>query len=92
MTKNNYLEIGEALSNAEFKGVVITKLGYIEEAVETNKVNIKVLCGENQQRKDWQENYDVRIRTLIGVASFVGGCIVFLVDRMGDIIDWFKGS
>ena len=87
---NNYSQIGQALSQAEFKGTVIAKLNYIEDQVKGNQINIRELCKENQKRKDWQENYDTRIKTFIGVATFVGGIIVFIVDRFSTLLDLIK--
>ena len=82
MTKQSYDDIGRELSAAEFRGTVLAKLGYIEKSIDNNQLNIKLLCDENQKRKDWQEDMDSKLKFAVGVATFIGGVIVFLTERV----------
>ena len=80
--KKTLTSIGNELSAAEFKGVVVTKLEYIECTIRENRSNIRELSGQNQLRKDWQENFDTKTRLAIGLASFVGGVFVWIADKV----------
>jgi len=80
--KKTLTSIGNELSAAEFKGVVVTKLEYIECTIRENRSNIRELSEQNQLRKDWQENFDTKTRLAIGLASFVGGVFVWIADKV----------
>jgi len=83
--KQNYSDIGREISTAEFKGMVLTKLEYIETSIATNQEDIGELEKANQDRKDWQENFATKSKIYIGVATFVGGIMVFIVDKLIDL-------
>ena len=80
--KQNFTSIGNELSAAEFKGVVVTKLEYIERAIKENRASIRELNKQNQLRKDWQETFDTKTRVAIGIASFLGGVFVWIADKV----------
>lgn len=64
-----------------------TDVKYIRRFVANNKKGIVYLRKQNQKRKDWQEDFDSKTKVFLGVASFIGGMIVFAVDK---IWDYFK--
>ena len=62
-----------------------TDIRYIKKNVGGNTSKVEWLKEENQERKDWQENFDGKTKTLVGVATFVGGIIVFLGNKLWDV-------
>ncbi len=61
-----------------------TDVKYIRKFVCANKKNIVYLKKQNQARKDWQEDFDTKTRVFIGVATFFGGIIVFVGNKVWD--------
>ena len=84
-TTNNYTKLGLAISAAEFKGMVLTKLEYIEKSIDANQLNIKRLARANQNRKRWQDTMDTRLKVVVTLATLFGGIIVFVVDKVIDL-------
>jgi len=84
MNKQSFTDIGNQINTAEFKGMVLTKLEYIEAGIHINQANIKKLEDENQCRKDWQESFDTRAKIYIGLATLIGGIIVWVGDKLFD--------
>ena len=58
-----------------------TDLKYIKNGLSVNVKKIEWLNGENQDRKDWQEDWDTKTKMLVGIATFVGGIIVFIGNK-----------
>lgn len=59
-----------------------TDLKYVVSTIKKNSSDISKLQTENQQRKDWQETADTKVKAYMGVASFVGGIIFFVVENL----------
>ena len=64
-----------------------TDVKYIRKFVSTNKKSIVFLKKQNQKRKDWQEDFNSKTKVFLVVASFIGGLLVFAIDK---IWDFFK--
>lgn len=79
---NNYQQLAREISAAEFRGIVLTKLEYIDKAIRKNEKSIFSLKNENQDRKDWQEDMDTKIKFSVSIATIIGGAIVFLTERI----------
>lgn len=60
---------------------ISTDVGYIKQSLDNHSQSLKTLATENQLRKDWQESADTRIKTYMGVATFIGGLIFFVVEN-----------
>ena len=58
-----------------------TDVKYIRRFVCTNKKNIVKLKKQNQDRKDWQEDFDSKTKVFIGIATFIGGVVVFVGNK-----------
>ena len=84
-TTDNYTKLGLAISAAEFKGMVLTKLSYIEASICQNQASIRRLKRANQKRKDWQETMNTKIKFSVGIAVFIGAIIVYVVDKAFDL-------
>lgn len=52
------------------------------------KLSERITCVEERVNtvEDWQEGRDITTRTLVGVASFVGGAIVFIADKVWEVL------
>jgi len=61
-----------------------TDVKYIRKFVCTNKKNIVYLKKQNQARKDWQEDFDSKTKVFIGIATVIGGIIVFIGNKAWD--------
>lgn len=77
----NYADIGRDLSAAEFKGKVITKLEYIEDAIDCNREEIKELKKKTATLTGWQQDFGTKTKFIIGIAVFVGGVFVWIADK-----------
>lgn len=62
-----------------------TDVKYIKRDVKTGEKTRKFLLKENQDRKDWQESSDLKVKIYLTIASFIGGIVVFLVDKMYEL-------
>ena len=63
-----------------------TVVKYIKDKIDCHAKQIEFLSKENEARKDWEVNADTKIKLFAGIATFVGGIIVFVADR---IMSWF---
>ncbi len=61
-----------------------TDVKYIRKFVCANKKNIVYLGKQNQKRKDWQEDFDSKTRVFIGIATVIGGIVVFIGNKAWD--------
>lgn len=61
------------------------RVGAVITRIDKHSEQIKDLYKENECRKDWQQTADTKIKTYSAVATFIGGAIVFIADR---IINW----
>jgi len=59
-----------------------TDVKYIKRTVGGNVTKIEWLKEENQDRKDWQEDWDGKTKVFMGIATFVGGIIVFVGNKL----------
>ena len=57
---------------------------YIRKFVATNKKSVVYLKKQNQKRKDWQEDFDSKTKVFLATASFIGGILVFVIDKVWD--------
>ena len=57
---------------------------YLVKFVKNNKKNIVILSKENQKRKDWQEDFDSKIKVFLTIATTIGGVIVFIGNKAWD--------
>ena len=55
-----------------------TDVKYIRRFVATNKKSVIYLKKQNQKRKDWQEDFDSKIKVFLTIATTIGGVIVFI--------------
>ena len=62
-----------------------TDIKYIRRFVANNRKGITWLKEENQDRKDWQENFDSKTKVFIGIATVIGGIIVFIGNKAWDL-------
>jgi len=69
---------------------ISTDVKYIKKNIQSNKDSIIWLKGENQERKDWQENWGTKTKVCLGIASFIGGIIVFITDKVWGLFLGFK--
>ena len=74
--------MNKELSNAQFKGVVVTKLDYIAKRLD--KLN-----GSVEKNTDFRKEFTIRYKMTIGFAAFVGGVIVFISNFL---IDYIQGK
>ena len=73
--------------NREDRDILIelrTDMKYVLKFVKNNKSNIVILSKENQARKDWQEDFDSKTKVFIGIATVIGGIIVFIGNKAWD--------
>jgi len=63
-----------------------THVKYIRRTLCEHNKAIKRATKERQDLRDWQEKMDTRIGVFVGLASFIGGAIVFIVNKAWD---WF---
>ena len=61
-----------------------TDMKYVVKFVKNNKKNIVILSKENQKRKDWQEDFDSKIKVFLTIATTIGGVIVFIGNKAWD--------
>ena len=61
-----------------------TDVKYIRKFVATNKKSVVYLKKQNQKRKDWQEDFDSKTKVFLATASFIGGVLVFVIDKVWD--------
>jgi len=61
-----------------------TDIKYIRRFVANNRKGITWLKEENQDRKDWQEDFDSKTKVFIGIATVIGGIIVFVGNKAWD--------
>ena len=54
---------------------------YIKKGLSVNVKKIDWLNSENQERKDWQEDFDSKTKVFVAIATFVGGIIVFIGNK-----------
>ena len=59
-----------------------TDVKYIKRSVGGNTNKVEWLKEENQERKDWQEDFDGKTKVLVAVATFIGGIIVFIGNKV----------
>lgn len=63
-----------------------TDVKYIKGAVRANNKKINAHAKRIDVVEDWQEGFGIRMKFVVGVASFVGGVFVFIADK---VIDFF---
>jgi len=89
MLENNslkdYKDIGEKIQNAEFKGVVVTKLQYIENSLS----GLKEDCIENSDRIVSLERFQ---SNMVGKFTIIGAVILIVVNWAWDIGSGFIKS
>ena len=81
MTKNT-------LWNREDRDLLVeirTDIKYIKKGLNVNVKKIEWLNSENQARKDWQEDWNGKAKFLVGIATFVGGIIVFIGNKVWEV-------
>lgn len=61
---------------------ISTDVGYIKTLLDDHTQSIKNLTTENQDRKDWQEAADTRIKAYMGFATAIGAVIYFMIDNV----------
>ena len=59
---------------------------YIKDKIDCHTTKIDFLYSENEKRKDWQQDTDTKIKLFAGISTFIGGLIVFVIDRF---MGWF---
>ena len=71
---------------------IANDMKYVREFIHNNTQEIAFLKKENQDRKDWQESADTKIKVYTGlaatIATVIGGMIVWMGDRIVDY--WIK--
>ena len=65
--------------------VISTDIKYIKESVGQHGKSIGWLKSENQKRRDWQEDWNSKAKFLVGIATFVGGFVVFIGNKLWDL-------
>ena len=68
-----------------------TDMKYLVKYIKNNKKKIVALEKENGDRKDWQDNWDSKYKLAIGIATAIGGFIVFLTDAIIKYVSLKKG-
>ena len=63
-----------------------THVEYIRADLKLAKQERIDLRKENQERKDWQENWDTRYKVYITVAASIGGVLVFVINKVWDFL------
>lgn len=61
-----------------------TDMKYVVKFIKNNKRNIIYLTKQNQARLDWQQDFDTKTKVFIGVATFLGGIVVFVGEKLYD--------
>ena len=61
-----------------------TDMKYIVRFIQNNKKSVIYLRKQNQNRKDWQEDFDSKIKVFIFIATTIGGAIVFIGNKVYD--------
>lgn len=61
-----------------------TDIRYIKSFVTKNSGNISKLDTRVNGVEDWQEQADGKVKLLLGIATFVGGVVVFLGNKLWD--------
>lgn len=69
---------------------VLVHVKYIRKNLQSHSSNIAWLKEENQERKDWQETWTTKTKVFIGIATFLGGGVVFLGNAIWDVYNHFK--
>ncbi len=67
-----------------------THVKYIRKNIQANSDLIKWLKEENQERKDWQETWDGKAKVFFGIATFLGGVVIFISNLIWDAYKHFK--
>lgn len=67
-----------------------THVKYIRKNLQSHGSNIALLKKENQSRKDWQENWDGKSKAFFGIATLLGGVVVFISNLAWDVYKHFK--
>jgi len=68
----------------EILAEVRTDIKYIKRFVEENKAGVECNKGEIETINDWKDGVEVRYKTLVGVATFIGGIVVFVGNFVWD--------
>ena len=61
-----------------------TDIRYIKTFVKQNTDNIGKLNVRINTVEDWQEQTDGKMKVLVGVATFIGGIVVFIGNKLWD--------
>ena len=73
------------MTNTKDRDILIelrTDVRYIKKFVVENKKCIKENEDHIVELKDWQEDWDTKTKTFVGIATFVGGIIVFVGNKL----------
>ena len=77
---------GQSVNNAEFQGTVLNELKHINEHLK--ELNGKAI--ENDTKisaiEDWKNGLDIKTKMAVGIATFVGGIMVFIANFVFDIL------
>ena len=61
-----------------------TDVKYIKTFVKNNTKSIEGLNTRVNNVEDWQEQTDGKMKVLVGVATFIGGIVVFIGNKLWD--------
>ena len=63
-----------------------TDVKYIKKSLENNTKELKSHCKRIGTVEDWQDGWSVRMKMMAGIASFIGGIIVFIADKIWEVL------
>ena len=83
-SKQSYENVGQQLKAAEFRGMVMEKLGNIEKQIK----EVKNYQGDNHKRIETLENFNANV---VGKFTVIGAVLIIAVNWVWDVgRDMFK--
>lgn len=61
------------------------EIKHIVQSIKTNRADINGLKKTSQCLKDWQEDAETKVKIYTAVAIFIGGVVMFIVDKVWDL-------
>lgn len=74
-----------ALTDHDLLITIANDIKYIKKNVSQNLKNIKGHDTRLATVENWQQDWGVKTKIFVGVASFVGGIIVFISEKLWEV-------